>query len=189
MDKYSTVTKNINTTGRSGYKAEIWYYRRFQITTFVMQCAYRSPSQNNNKSKKQKTKNKKGPMGMVGLDISLINGWRWMERWLIVDWMMHLIEVAMWMILGNCEILVLRCWGWKRLWRYSASSEGLRGCKALDVSPMQWISLFHPKFIQSPWRGGCFHNNFCNVCSSKHFWFWSRAGWVCGMLAYFNVSY
>jgi hypothetical protein len=43
---------------------------------------------------------------MVGLSVSLID-WR-MERLLIVGWMMmHLKGVAMRMILGKCEILVL----------------------------------------------------------------------------------
>jgi hypothetical protein len=46
-------------------------------------------------------------LGMVSLRVSLIDERRRMERLLIVDWMMHLKGVAMRMILGKCEILVL----------------------------------------------------------------------------------
>jgi hypothetical protein len=46
-------------------------------------------------------------LGMLGWSVSLIDDYWRMERLLIVGWMMHLKGVAMRMILGKCEILLL----------------------------------------------------------------------------------
>jgi len=46
-------------------------------------------------------------LGMVCLRVSLIDERGRMERLLIVGWMMHLKGVAMRMLLGKCEILVV----------------------------------------------------------------------------------